>query len=155
MPAHRLTPDNATLRRLLEKGLTAPEIAEWTLENLGNKVDPRTIYTAISRAGLSESRVKYGRTIPWRVKMVHAHKQPVVMLRALGKRLNDEEIEPHIEVQLNNWLGKLKTEGTVVGYDPASDVGFFYIGKEYKDHKDTRVPVRKAELKGMDRSRSA
>ena len=92
MPAKRLLPDNRTLKRWVDSGMTHQEIAHEVERTTGVHVSRSTVSAALSRAGLVEhQRYRYDKEIPWRVKSEHLTQYPVRMLRLLGRR--NAEIE--------------------------------------------------------------
>lgn len=67
------------------------------------------------------------------------------MLRLLGKRLGGGELTQDESDRLNGWLSMLENEQAVVGYDPDTDEGFFYIDVKHKDHNGPE-PIRRRRL---------
>lgn len=143
MPAERLIPDNSTLEHWVkDEGLTHQEIADRIFITSGVRVTRMAVSTALSRAGISKPKPRYDETIPWTVKMDHIKEYPARMLRLLGRRragnpMNDREAQ-----RLDSWLAKLEEDHAVVGYDPDSQYGFYYIEKDDKLDGKNGIPIR-------------
>lgn len=130
MPAPRILPDNATLRHLVEDdNLTHQQIADRVFRETGNPVSRSSVSAALSRAGISTPTSRYREEIPWRVKVPHIREYPARMLRLLGRRRSGQELNEQEAARLDSWLAMLEADNAVVGYDPHSEFGFYYIEK--------------------------
>lgn len=156
MSAPKIGPDIGTLRAWTEaEGLTHQQCADRWFEQTGLRVKRAAISATIRRAGEAKTAKVFTRTIPWIVKVRHQRRHQVLMLRALGHRLNGTENPARNDDMLDKWLREIRADKVIVGYDPDSDDGFFYIDSKYRDHRDLKVPIRVAELRNMDRRKSA
>lgn len=140
-----LVPDKNTLIRWSNEGLTHADMAERVYLETGNRVTRTAISAAMVRYGLSKNGNRYRDTIPWRVKVLHAKAYPVRMLRLLGRRLEDGELNEQENQALDRWLEQLAEARSIVAYDPDSDAGFFYIDKKHKDNRGV-APIRKKTI---------
>lgn len=145
MPAVRILPDTQTLERWVEEGLSHQKIADRVEETTGQKVARSTISAALSRAGLTETQVRYTSEIPWRVESRHLREYPVRMLRLLGRKNAGLPLNREEEIRLDNWLELLDSENAVVAYAPDSAVGFHYTERITSDPKD--LPIRRQVVK--------
>lgn len=147
MPAHRILPDNATLRHWVEdEGLTHQQVADRVYAQTGQRVARATVSAALHRAGMSKPNARYSDEIPWRVKIEHVKEYPARMLRLLGRRraglpLNDTE-----NIRLDAWLDKLERDHAVIGYAPDSVYGFYYIEKDDKTDGKDGIPIRRKTI---------
>lgn len=140
-----LVPDKNTLVRLRDEGYTHEAIANWVYDNTGQRVTRTAISAAFQRHGLSKEGNRYKDAIPWRVKVLHAKAYPVRMLRLMGRQIQGGELNSVEESSLERWLESMKENSTIVGYDPESDLGFYYIDKKFKDNKSP-YPVRRKTI---------
>lgn len=138
-------PDKNTLERWAKKGYTQQQMVQMVKEQYGYTISRSTIANAMVRYGLSERGNRYDREIPWRINALHATAHPLRMLRLLGRRNADLELNEHENRILDSWLDKLKRDRIIVAYDPDDDQGFYYIPAEHKDHRSP-VPIRKQRL---------
>lgn len=141
MPARRVLPDNQTLHRWVELGMTHQDIADEVEKLTGEKVSRSTVSAALSRAGLSRQTARYEDEIPWRVKVEHVTQYPARMLRLLGRRRAKLDLSEHEAERLDSWLGHLKEMGAVVGYCP--DVGFLYVEADEVGDGSRGIPIRR------------
>lgn len=143
MPAHRLLPDTATLRRWVEvEGLTHQQIADRVTMQTGEKIARSTVSAALHRAGISKPKLRYSEEIPWRVSLNHVKEYPVRMLRLLGRRRAGLELTEVENERLDSWLKRLDDDNAVVAYDPDSTYGFYYIPKAKGDGLNG-IPIRR------------
>lgn len=126
--------------------MTHQQMADRVYAETGNKVTRMAISAAIQRYGLAGEGNRYENTVPWRIRPSHATSQPLRMLRFLGRRLQGNPLNDSEDKQLNAWLGKITDMGVIVAYDPDDDMGFHYIDKKFKDHKDKNIPIRIKEI---------
>ncbi len=142
MAAERILPDNATLQRWIQdEGLTHQQIADRVYLTTGERVTRSSISAALSRAGLSKNTLRYNEEIPWRVSVGHIVEYPARMLRLLGRQRNGLTISDNEAGRLESWLEKLEADNAVVGYDPDSQYGFYYVEKEPGEGANG-VPIR-------------
>lgn len=147
MPAHRLLPDNATLKHWVEgEGLTHQQIADRVYAQTGNRVARATVSAALHRAGLSKTVSRYSEEIPWRVKIEHIKEYPARMLRTLGRRRAGLPLSDVENTRLDAWLEKMERDHAVVGYDPESAFGFYYIEKDDERDGLDGIPIRRQTI---------
>lgn len=142
MPAVRLLPDNNTLQRWVEEGLTHQQIADRVFQQTGNTVSRSTVSAALHRAGLTEPAPRYKDELPWHVKVQHITEYPARMLRLLGRRRLGDELNETDEKRLDSWLKQLEDQHAVVAYDPDSRYGFYYVEKDDKTDGRDGIPIR-------------
>lgn len=146
MAAPRLLPPTTELRKLVKKGMTHQEIAEYLAETKNIRISRSAISAALSRAGLTEREGhRYSNEIPWRVKSRHLTQYPVRMLRLLGRHnsgilLSSEEAE-----RLDAWLATLDENRAVVAYCPDGP-GFLYVEADEKHDGENGIPIRRRTI---------
>lgn len=145
MPAKRLLPDNRTLQRWVELGMSHQEIADEVERTTGQKVSRTSVSAALSRAGLTKPTSRYTEEIPWRLKMEHVTAYPARMLRLLGRRRAGLELSEHEDERLDSWLDGLEEKGLVVAYCP-SKVGFLYVEANEVGDGANGIPIRRREI---------
>lgn len=144
MPAERRLPDIGTLLHWIEdEGMTHQECADRVYALTGERVTRTSISSALSRAGVSSTKPRHTETIPWRVSVKHTREYPARMLRLLGRRRLGLEINDDETQRLDGWLAKLDGDHAVVGYDPDSEFGFYYIEKDDKLDGLDGIPIRR------------
>ena len=147
MGAPRLVPDTATLRHWVEdEHLTHEAIADRVYMQTGERVSRSTVSAALSRAGISKPTARYRDEIPWRVKVEHIKEYPARMLRILGKRRAGGELSDLENKRLDAWLKKLNDDHAVIGYDPDSTFGFYYIEKNDETDGVDGIPIRRLQI---------
>jgi lipopolysaccharide export system protein LptC len=141
MPARRILPDNATLKRWrVDEGLSIKAITERVYDLTGEKVGSSTVSVALARAGISPSLPRYHEEIPWTVRAEHAMAYQARMLRDLGRRRAGKDLREDEARRLDSWLAKIKANNAVVAYDP--DYGFFYVEADEKGDRPKGIPIR-------------
>ena len=141
MAPPQIVPDKNTLARWIKEGLTHQQMADRIFEQSGHRVSRNAVSAAMIRYGLSKDGARYKDEIPWRTTMVHAKAYQLRMLRLLGRRRAGRKLNKQEAASLDQWLAQLDKEHAIVAYDPASDLGFYYIDAQYKDH-DSDIPIR-------------
>lgn len=144
MPAPRLLPSDSELMRLVEQGLTHQQIADWVLENLGQRVSRSSVSVALSRAGLSREAMRYKDELPWRVKADHLTQYQARMLRLLGRRRADIELTTEEDARLDAWMESLEENDWVVAYSP--EAGFLYVDSDEVGDGDNGIPIRRRTI---------
>lgn len=145
MPAKRLLPDNRTLKRWVDKGLTHQQIADEVERTTGFHVSRSTVSAALSRAGLIEhQRFRYDAEIPWRVKVEHLTQYPVRMLRLLGRKRAGVALSEDEEQRLESWLATMKERHLVVAY--SEHVGFLYVDADERGDGAQGIPIRRRPI---------
>lgn len=145
MPAQRLLPDTATLRRWVEAGMTHAEIAKEVERVTGHRVTRSSVSAALSRAGLTKETNRYVTELPWRVRIEHMTAYPARMLRLLGRRRAGFELSEADNERLDSWLATLKAEGLVVAYCP-DKIGFLYVEADEVGDGAKGVPIRRRTI---------
>lgn len=144
MPAPRILPDNRTLRHWVEdEGLTHQQIADRVLATTGHSVSRSSVSAALSRAGISATQPRHKECLPWRVKIDHIREYPARMLRVLGRRRAGLPLSERENKRLDAWLQQLSDDHAVVGYDPDSKFGFYYIDKDDAVDGLDGIPIRR------------
>lgn len=148
------------LRRLVDKGLTQRQIADYLAEKYGEPVGRSAVSQAMSRHGLRSARPRptYDELIPWRVLVAHDQAYAVRMLRLEARsRLGLELTKEHVQ-RLTKWKrDTLHDGGLVVKYHP--DTGFEYVKRrEGVDGDLIYVPddlLSEADRRRLDRIAAA
>lgn len=126
MPAHRYLPSDSTLAKWREEGLTAPQIRERIMEREGVDVALGSVYSALSRAGLTDL-VRYSDFIPWTpIRTDHTGHYALAMLRLAARRDAGEKLSTERSKKLDAWVERLRQENAVVAYVHDSPDGFYY-----------------------------
>jgi hypothetical protein len=107
----------------------------------GHPVSRSSVSAALHRAGISGNQSRYREELPWRVKVQHIREYPARMLRLLGRRRSGQELTEAENKRLDAWLRQLEDNNAVVGYDPNSKFGFYYIDKQEHDGVNG-IPIR-------------
>ena len=82
--------------------------------------------------------------IPWGVRPDHAKEYPARMLRLLKRRREGVPLTRSEDERLDGWLSKLDRDHAVIGYNPSSVFGFYYIEKNDDTDGADGVPIRRA-----------
>lgn len=152
MPAERRTPSDRELERYLERGFTHRQIADDWRRRSNFDVKPKSISAAISRAGLASERPRHARTLPWKVAdrpgFRHARRREAQLLRALGRRLNGEQLEHRLDRKLDVWLDELRKLDSVVVYAPWHPKGFLLAHRSTVPAQvlDPEIPIVTEEV---------
>lgn len=127
MAAPRFVPSDSILQKWKEEGLTVKEMVERIRQTEGVEVAPGTVYSALSRAGLTD-HVRYQDFIPWSpIRTDHTGHYALVMLRLAARREAGEQLSPTRLDRLDTWVSRLRQDGAVVTYVYASPDGFYYV----------------------------
>lgn len=137
----RTLPPMSELEELLRAGHSHREIATIVSQQTGTPVARSTISAAFHRAGISGDAPRYLEELPWRVKTEHLHAYPARMLRLLGRRRAGLELSVEEDGRLTRWIDQLAADGDVVGYDPETLEGFWYVPARPQDGAGG-IPVR-------------
>lgn len=124
MGAPRLVPSDSILGAWRDEGLTVRQMVARIRERDGVTVSEGTIYSAMSRAGLTE-RKRYDEFVPWRVREEHANDYPLVMLRIAARVAAGEVLPLWQAKKYVSWVERLRSAGAVVHYEPTA--GWFYV----------------------------
>lgn len=92
----------------------------------------------------------YRDVMPWRVRVEHVKEYPARMLRILGKRRSGGMLTDIENQRLDAWLKKLDDDHAVIGYDPNSTFGFYYIEKDDQTDGANGVPIRISQFNTYD-----
>jgi hypothetical protein len=68
----------------------------------------------------------------------------------MGRRRSEQSLTDTENERLDEWLKKLTDDHTVVGYDPNSPFGFYYIEKNDETDGQDGVPIRRQTFSVMD-----
>lgn len=153
MPNRKL-PDDATIKKWHEQGLSFPEMSERHFAATNIHVEAATFNVHCGRLGLPNRNLRHSELIPWTpIRPEHNNDYIVNMLRREGARRsgspkwNDPNHPDYdaAEVQrLNSWLQGLKDgnhgKGVVVHYDPATTEGWHYVNRQKGDTDIIRAP---------------
>jgi hypothetical protein len=69
------------------------------------------------------------------------------MLRVLGRRRSGQPLTETENRRLDAWLKQLDDDHAVVGYDPESRFGFYYVEKNDSTDGLNGVPIRIQTIK--------
>lgn len=142
MPAPRILPSTAELKKLVDAGLTHAQIAEHVSEQTGERISRSAISSALSRAGLTRETHRYREEVPWRVSTEHLTQYPARMLRLLGRSRAGQELAADERARLDAWLAGLEDRGAVVAYCPDGP-GFIYVEADEVGDGAGGVPIRR------------
>jgi hypothetical protein len=141
-----LVPDKTTLERWQREGLTHAEMVARHEQETGIRVSRASISGAMVRYGLAENKPRYRNSLPWRVRDEHGTHYAARMLRLYGrKQQTPDKLNIDESQRLRSWLDMLDREQAIVGYDPDSDEGFYYIDQALKDNDDP-APIRRRRI---------
>ena len=140
-----MLPDNNTLVRWVDAGMTHQQMADEVERVTGEHVSRSTVSAALSRAGLSKQTARYDQEIPWRVRVEHMTEYPARMLRLLGRRRAGLELTQHEADRLDSWLDALSERNLVVGYCP-EQIGFLYVTADEVGDGAKGIPIRRREI---------
>ena len=141
MARQQVLPNADKLLEMVQSGMTHAEIAEWVERDTGHHVTRAAVSVALSRAGLTEEKRRYGQEIPWRLQGKDLKHYAIRMLRLLGKRRAGDPLTEEETSRLDSWLAKLDEEGVVVAYCADQVPRIIYVPREPADPKD--VPIRR------------
>jgi len=132
MAPPRFVPSNQILEKWLDEGLTHREIQARIKEQDGVEVALGTISAAISRAGLSTMNRCTG-LIPRLIREEQEGAYPLVMLRLLGRRQQDEGLTQDQNKRLDSWMARLDSEDACVAYRHDTADGWVYVKRRKQD----------------------
>jgi hypothetical protein len=120
------------LEKLVDKGMTHGEIAEYLTSTLHTQVTRSAVSVALSRAGRVKRRGEDKATpAEWTVLPEHANKVDLHMLR-VNKRLRDGKAVRDVDVERHrHWLQRLEEADAVVHYEPRSRAGFWWVPRRH------------------------
>lgn len=145
MARPRTIPPIGELIKMSEDGHSHAEIAAIVSQHLGVPVARSTISAAFHRAGVSSNAQRYSQELPWRVRSQHLSQYPARMLRLLGRQRAGLELAPGDEKRLERWLAILDRDREVVGYDPNTIEGFWYVPRRGSEGRDG-IPIRRQAI---------
>lgn len=145
MPARRILPDDKTLKRWVDLGMTHADIAEEVQRITGEQVSRSSVSAALSRAGLTRPTSRYTDELPWRVKVSHVTQYPARMLRLLGRRRAGLDLTEAEDDRLDSWLETLEDDGLVVAYCPDKS-GFLYVEANEVGDGAGGIPIRRRTI---------
>jgi hypothetical protein len=143
--APRRLPPTSTLVQLVEEGLTHQEIAERVLSTTGQRVSRSTVSVALSRAGLAKDAMRYKDELPWKVRAEHLTQYPARMLRLLGRRRAQMELNVDEDSRLDAWMESLEEHNLIVAYAP-ENIGFIYVDPDEIGDGSGGVPIRRRTI---------
>lgn len=145
MARPRLIPPVGELKKLADQGMSHSEIARYLSEQSGEQIARSTISAAFHRAGISSNATRYTEELPWTVKSEHLYEYPARMLRLLGRRRAGRDLKHEEAARLDLWLKRLEQDGDVVGYDPDSIEGFWYVPRRGSEGRNG-IPIRRKTI---------
>jgi hypothetical protein len=155
----RIIPPTRELKKLADAGHSHAEIAKILSDHLGVPIARSTVSAAFHRAGISGNAHRYSEELPWVVRTEHLTQYPARMLRLLGRRRAGLTLRDEESLRLDRWLAILEKDKEVVGYDPNTIEGFWYVprrGSEGRNGIPTRrqtVDVNELRFGGVDQPR--
>lgn len=141
MPRPQILPSAQEMMKMVEKGWTHQQIADWVYEQTGEKVTRGSVSVALSRAGYATEKHRYAEEIPWRLTGKDLKAYPIRMLRLLGRRRAGEPLSEDDTKRLDSWLDQLKRENAVVAYVLDEVPHVIYVPREAGDPRD--IPIRR------------
>lgn len=127
MGAPRFVPSDSILAKWKDEGLTVAQMVARIKEREGVEVSPGTVYSALSRAGLTE-QIRYNDFIPWSpIRDDHVGHYALSMLRLAARREAGQELPEYRLRKLQTWEAKLAEDDAVVAYVYSSPDGFYYV----------------------------
>jgi len=142
MPAKRMLPDTATLRRMRANNWRLKDIAE----EYG--VTQAAVWKALERADLTASRVTYSDILPWKIAPEHRATSIMQKFRMIMRQRKGESLGETEQRYLDTWLQMLDDSNVVVNYHPeapANDAskkgGFYYVERLPTDKWIVREPL--------------
>lgn len=147
MPRPRILPDNDELLRLIN-------VEHMTYEQIAQEFGTTKSAVAwrVRQMGKAKPQNSYKHLRPWRVKAVHEHAYPSLMLRYLGRREAGIALSDMHNRMLDRWLEELAANRLVVTYDPEippnpaspKTGGWAYVPKRRQDRGIIRVLLEKS-----------
>lgn len=137
----RRVPDCDVLKQLVERGLTQQQMADWTLENLGNDVTRSAIGQALDRCGLRtvRPRARYVQELPWRVADRHGQHRFAKRLRLLGRENAGESLTREERGMLKKFKAEMDRKDASAWYDAEAPEGFYAVPRR-EGEKYIRYP---------------
>lgn len=127
MGAPRFVPSDSTLAKWKDEGLSVADMVARIKERDGVEVAPGTVYSALSRAGLTE-QIRYDDYIPWSpIREDHTGHYALAMLRLAARRDAGQQLPEYRLRKLQTWEEKLAEDDAVVAYVYGSPDGFYYV----------------------------
>lgn len=127
MGAPRFVPSDSTLAKWKAEGLTVAQMVDRIRERDGVEVSAGTVYSALSRAGLTE-QIRYDDFIPWSpIRSDHHGHYALSMLRLAARREAGQQLPEYRLRKLQAWEERLREDDAVVAYVYASPEGFYYV----------------------------
>lgn len=140
----------AEARRWYDEGRTYRWMAEEHLRKYGVRVAPTSFSELRFREGWPARIKKDVDLIPWAVKPEHRWHYYLIQLRAEGRRRKGQDLDPHVEANLNAFLRDLRENDAVVHYDPDTEDGFFLVHRQPSDIDIVRKPATITARKPRD-----
>jgi len=127
MGAPRFVPSDSILAKWKAEGLSVNEMVARIKEQEGIEVSAGTVYSALSRAGLTE-QIRYDDYIPWSpIRTDHVGHYALVMLRLAARRDAGQQLPEYRLRKLQAWEDRLRQDDAVVAYVYDSPDGFYYV----------------------------
>lgn len=149
MPAPSKVQDFQEVTRWMEEGKTY----KWMVEEYLRKYNIETTISMWSgirhRYGFERRQVRNDDMIPWEVKEEHRYAHAINMLRAEARRRAGNQLSRYMESLVTGWLRGMERDGTVLGYDPDTESGWYYAPRREGIDLDLIVePERKTTRRG-------
>lgn len=141
MPAKRMLPDTATLRRMRANG--------WRLKDIAKEygVSQAAVWKALERADLTVARTTYADILPWKIEAEHRATSIMQKFRMILRQRKGEVLGETEQRYLDTWLKLLEDSNVVVNYHPdappndaSKKGGFYYVERLPTDKWIVREP---------------
>lgn len=127
MGAPRFVPSDSILAKWKDEGLTVAQMVARIREREGVEVSAGTVYSALSRAGLTD-KIRYDDFIPWSpIRGDHTGHYALAMLRLAARREAGQKLPEYRMQKLEAWEARLQEDDAVVAYVYSSPDGFYYV----------------------------
>lgn len=139
MPASKIQ-DEQEVIRWFEEGKTYEEMCRLYLEKYNIETVPSLWGNFRRRRGLARRIVRDDQLIPWAVEERHRWNFYLQMLRLEARERAGEPVRAVDAARHRNFIARLREDGLVVDYDPASSEGFTLVKRRSTDTDIIRQP---------------
>lgn len=149
MVAERVLPDQNTLTKWFEEGLTHQEMADRFNAETNRTVTRQSFARACGRYGLTRN-LKHDEWLPKNMHPDHQKLYDTEMIRRWSARKQGKKFPPVEEQRINAWLQILADAGAILWYERETEQGWWPVKRQASD--DPNVPVRLPPVKdaGLD-----